>query len=88
MKKFLPVAVLLFFNAFVFGKERNQADVSVSSVTLANVLTKNPSAISNPNAGSKLAVSKNFKCSITVHNDDDAYETVLVATQQYEKDKH
>ena len=81
MKKILPVIALLFLSASIFGQERNQADVSVSSVTLVNVWTKNRPSISNTNAGSKITESQNLKCSITVHNenDDDAYETVLVA---------
>ena len=68
-----------------FSQARAQADVSITSLTLAEVKTKtivpNTSA-TNVNDPAKKAVlmANDLKCIITVHNenDDDAYETKLV----------
>ena len=97
MKQSLFLTACFFLQSFAFSQERNQADVSISSVTLGMAPANNNNAtiskpgvptntISNPNASqavknSRLMASSDLKCTITVHNenDDDAYETVLVA---------
>ena len=82
----------------VHGQARSQADVSVIAVTLSNASIRPTTTIANPNTGqviknpkpleSKITASQNLTCSITVHNenDDDAYETVLVAILPVEVD--
>ena len=87
---FLVTAIWMNTCVTVAGQERNQADVSVSSVTLNSAVIARPSSINKQdiapvvvpdNKNARLASPNNLKCSITVHNenDDDAYETVLVA---------
>lgn len=89
--KILPGIILLLNIHVVSAQERNQADISISSVTLNNSSQLRPtSAIVKPATvtsipekgdGAKTVPRQDLRCSITVHNenDDDAYETTLIA---------
>lgn len=85
----------LICSLVLHAQARSQADVSIVSVTLSNAVTKPVATIANPNPNTGPVIktkpptdlridrssSQNITCSITVHNenDDDAYETELIA---------
>jgi hypothetical protein len=99
MKKLLFLLTGIICSMAMFGQARSQADVSVIAVTLGNAPVRPIATIPNPNptgqviknprpVDNKLLNSQNLTCAITVHNenDDDAYETILVAILPVEVD--
>jgi hypothetical protein len=91
MKQLFSLLICSIVATAMYAQARSQADVSVTSVTLGAAITKN-ATIANPTKATPVTpvsggknidriIVDNLKCSITVHNenDDDAYETVLVA---------
>src|SRR5262245_39068538 len=92
MKKLFFFTICSLITATLFAQERNQADVSVTTVTLASTTPTNAAVTAKGNRAipvgqgaanntNRLATAENIRCTITVHNenDDDAYGVVVVA---------
>ncbi len=76
MKQILLLVTCMIFAAALSAQERWQADVNITSITLADASNLRTPPPKNYTGATPLP---NIKCSITVHNenDDDAWNTML-----------
>jgi Domain of unknown function DUF11 len=84
LKKAFVFILSLLISQYGFSQARWQADVSVTSVTIAPAslkkVTQGTDNINRPEKKVVQAVDDNLKCTITIHNenDDDAWGTMMV----------